>query len=335
MSLGIGIVGIGKHGMRYGRHLMAGEVEGAHLVAVQRRTNARGLEAAAELGVSYLPTVEDLCLHEGIGALIIASPPDAHVDAVRMAVQAGKACLIEKPLGRTSAEAEELLAVTQAPGAPLCTVAYPLRWNAVVREVRERLPELGVLRSLWIALRHKAPEDRSWRLDPDVAGGGVALDYGTHLFDLVRWLTGAEITAVRADVGRATDAAVESHLQALLTLHGAASDGGAVRVQIEALAGASGPSGRIDAVGTLAELTGDYRHGTLRKGFGKAELDLELPPLPAPLVGLTSAFVRAVGGADEPDLPAVADGVAGLRAAEACYRSAAGGEVVKLEAAAC
>ncbi|MHC5020421.1 MAG: Gfo/Idh/MocA family oxidoreductase [Planctomycetota bacterium] len=233
MSLGIGIVGIGKHGMRYGRHLMAGEVEGAHLVAVQRRTNARGLEAAAELGCSYLPTIEDLCLHERIGALIIASPPDAHVEAVRMAVQAGKACLIEKPLARTVAEAEELLAVTQAPGAPLCAVAHPLRWNAVVREVRERLPELGVLRSLWVALRHKAPEERSWRLDPKVAGGGVGLDYGTHLFDLVRWLTGAEITAVRADVGRSTDAAVESHLQALLTLHGAASDGGAVRVQVE------------------------------------------------------------------------------------------------------
>lgn len=335
MSLGIGIVGIGRHGMRYGRHLAAGEVEGAHLVAVQRRQNARGLEAAQELNCSYLPTVEDLCNHEGIGALIVASPPDAHLEAVRMALAAGKACLVEKPLARTVAEAEELAALAQVEGAPLCAVAYPLRWNAVVREVRERLAEIGSLRSLWLAMRHTAPEAGSWRLDPEVAGGGVGLDYGTHLIDLVRWLTGGEVTAVRADVGRSTDAAVESHLQAILTLHGASGDGGAVRVQLEALTGTAGPSGRIDAVGTRGELTGDFRHGTLHKGFGKADVDLELPVLPPPLVGLTSAFVRAVGGADEPDLPGPAAGVAGLRVADACYRSAAGGEVVKPEAPTC
>jgi predicted dehydrogenase len=296
-------------------------------VAIQRRDATAGADLARSLRCAFHATPAALVADPDVHAVIVASPPSAHVEHATAALDRGHACLIEKPLARSAAEAAFLAALAREPGAPLCALGYPLRFTPVVREVRARLAELGPLRSLWLATRHDGPGAGGWRDDPEVAGGGVILDLATHLFDLARWLSGAEFTAVRADVGRATERALESHVQVQATMHGAASDGGAVRVQIEALRGTAGRSGRLEAVGTLGQLVGDFRLGQLAKIYAKADVPLDLPKAAPPLVALLRAFVATLHGTPDPALPTCHDGLQGNVVAEACYRSAADGAV--------
>src|SRR5207247_849207 len=73
--------------------------------------------------------------------------------------------------------------------------AHTLRWNAVVRAIRERLPSLGPLRALYLNQRFEV-SSLPWLDDPRTAGGGIILHTGVHSFDLVRWVTGHEVARV-------------------------------------------------------------------------------------------------------------------------------------------
>ncbi|MCI0342073.1 MAG: Gfo/Idh/MocA family oxidoreductase [Planctomycetales bacterium] len=316
--IGIGILGLGVHGTRYARHLLAGDVPGARLVAVQRRNRTEG-EAFArrERGVRFHAEPEALLADPDVGLVIVTTPPDSHRTLAEAAGRRGIACLVEKPLARSRAEAEPLRG-RPARGPGLLACAFPLRWNPVLRALRERLPEAGELLSLTLSLRQERHPPGSWRHDPAVAGGGVLLDYGSHLVDLARWLTRLEILEARAALRRAPAEAAEDAFAASLAL---GPPGGPARViaSCEGVSGTPLRTGRVEVVGTRGALVADFRGGSLSRPGDAAPI--AVPPGPAPLAGILAAAVAAAGGEALPDLPTVGDGLAALAAVDSCYDS--------------
>ena len=72
----IALAGLGVHGARYARHLLAGDVCGATLAAVCRSDLARGREFAARHGVAVEPDVGSLARRPDVDAVVLALRPD-------------------------------------------------------------------------------------------------------------------------------------------------------------------------------------------------------------------------------------------------------------------
>ena len=94
--------------------------------------------------------------------------------------------LVEKPLGMSGAEAR---ALADAARGTASFVGYNYRFLPTFLEAAARIQrgELGALRSIDMMLGHggNPRSAEGWKLDPALAGGGVILDPGVHLFDLL------------------------------------------------------------------------------------------------------------------------------------------------------
>src|SRR5207248_4977597 len=104
MSIGIGLIGLGRHGGRYAQHLLDG-VTGCHLVAVSRRDRTAGQAFAQSAGVVFVPDWREMLERKDIDAIVVVTPPNVNHDICIAAAKAGKAILIEKPLAMTTEDA--------------------------------------------------------------------------------------------------------------------------------------------------------------------------------------------------------------------------------------
>ncbi|MCC6999805.1 MAG: Gfo/Idh/MocA family oxidoreductase [Deltaproteobacteria bacterium] len=322
---GVGLIGIGVHGARYARHLLAGDVAGARLVAVSRRDEAAGRRAAAGWGVPWLP-VADLMADPAVDVVVLAVEPGHHRALVTAALRAGKPVLVEKPLAPSGADARALLAEARSTGVPL-GVAHTLRYSQVARALhdRARAGAIGALHSLSLA-QHFEPSSHAWLDDP--AGGGSALNTGVHLIDLVRWLSGAEVLRVSAESARRVTRRTEDVFAAVLRLEGDRL------ATLNTSRGSTGRSGRIELTGETGQLCGDHVSGTLAEVRGRTTSALDPGPPVATVAAALADFVRALDAGAPPPIDAL-EGARNVLVVEACLRSAAqGGQSTAVEAVA-
>ena len=130
-------------------------------------------------------------------------PNDEHAAPCIAAAQAGKHILCEKPLGRTAAEARQMLDAVNAAGVKHMT-AFNYRFVPAIRQARN-LIESGALGRIyhfraaylqeWIMPHYNMP--MIWRLEKKAAGSGALGDLGAHIIDLGRFLVG-EMKSVSA-----------------------------------------------------------------------------------------------------------------------------------------
>src|SRR6266481_9854005 len=112
MALGVGIVGAGKHGERYLRHVA--DVPELRLVALVRRDRARGEAQARAYGCRFHGDAEQLIADADVDAVVLVVPPTLNAALASSAARAGKAILIEKPLATTLADCRRIAASTLA-----------------------------------------------------------------------------------------------------------------------------------------------------------------------------------------------------------------------------
>ena len=172
--VGIGVVGAGYWGPNLIRNFAAlGAVE---LVAIADRDPERlGRVAAQYPGVATVERIEDLLANERIRGIALVTPADTHFALARAVLAAGKGVFVEKPLARSVAECEELIALAAANGQVLM-VGHTFEYNAAVQYVEECIDKrelgeiyyiysqrlnLGVVRRDVNALWNLAPHDIS------------------------------------------------------------------------------------------------------------------------------------------------------------------------------
>ena len=191
--LGTGLIGM-FYTMTLHRHRGIDRVQ-----VVYSRTEERARTFAEEWDIPKWTTdlqaaIED----EETDGVVIGLPNDLHLEAAKLAAQAGKAVLCTKPLGRTADEAQQILnAVEKAGvfGGYLEDLVYPPKTLKALESVKN-----GALgRILWVRSRETHPGPHSdWFWDIDKAGGGAIVDMGCHCIEIIRNFIGKGIRPVEA-----------------------------------------------------------------------------------------------------------------------------------------
>ena len=314
--LGIGLIGVGRHGMRYARHLLH-DVPTASLKAVCRRHPEQGLDLPGAESVTVYGEVRALIDDPSVEAIIAVTPPVFSRDICRLAVLACKPVLIEKPLAASADDARAMVASARDAGVPMMT-AQTLRFDATIQEVRTRRAVIGRSERLRLTshIETKATP-------PNHAEGygkrGALIEIGIHMLDAVRFLTGDEVREVRCTMNQLPPAAPETIVSAQLVTQG----GTVCSLDIARLPGER--VGLAEWIGSQGQLQADWPRRRLRwtSGTGEIREEMECPPSQTVLATLT-AFLRAI----EEGTPMPITGEDGCRAveiAEACYRSAQAG----------
>lgn len=318
-QIGFGLVGLGVHGLRYARHLLE-DLPGARLVAVCRKDAVLGREWASAHGVRFLAEYQDLVADEEVDAVAVATPPDLNAAVTLAALEAGKPVLVEKPLAATLPEARSILAASRESGG-LVMVAQTLRWNAVVRSVKAEAATLGRLLMLALSQRFE-PSDRPWLDQP--GPGGILLNTGIHSFDLVRHLSGREITEVWCRTRRVETQRTPDTFVATLTLEGG------VLATVDNCRATAARSGRIELIGEKGQITGDHVLGIVHRIEGRDSFPLPLGnPVPTVRAALADFVQCALDSAPPP--VSVEDGLKALEVVMACRRSHSEQRVVSID----
>lgn len=251
---------------------------------------------------------------------VVAVPNACHAPVTAELLRAGLHVLVEKPMARSAAECDRMLEAAAAAGVVLA-VGHDFRHYPVARYARELFASglLGPVRR--VDVRQSAggrwPAVSTAVLSPE-SGGGVLLDFGVHLLDLLLWWLGdLRAAAYRDDA----EGGVESECECELVL----DTGVPVRMELS----------RTRALRDTAVV--ECERGTVELGvFDPAVIRLAVPGGSAVLAGavpdpeferapLRTVFARqlddvvaAVRGRREPLVP----GWQGRRAValvEACY----------------
>jgi predicted dehydrogenase len=326
MTTGIGIIGTGKHGERYLRHVA--DVPGLRLAALCRRDRARGEAQARAFGCRFHAEPEALLADRDVDAAILVLPPTVNERVAIAAARAGKALLIEKPLAPTLAACGAIAAAVAAAGVP-AMVAHTLRFNAVVAALAAARATVGPLHAAVLTQRFE-PSALGWLDRAAEAGGGIILHTGVHSFDLLRHLTGREAVRVTASAARVVTRETEDDFGALIEMAPAAAGGDPILAMVGGSRATAGRSGAIELAGRDGQLVGDHVHGTAARLVGTRS-----EPLPVgaavPTVLATLQELAAVLAARRPPAITLADGAAAVAIAEACYRSIAERRTVAVE----
>jgi 1,5-anhydro-D-fructose reductase (1,5-anhydro-D-mannitol-forming) len=184
------------------------KAEGSSLVAVMRRDGSKAADYARRHGVPrYYDSAAALVADPGVDAVYVATPPSSHLGLALLVADAGKPCLVEKPMALDHAECLQMVAAFETRGVPLF-VAHYRRALPRFLEARRLLQSgaIGTPTSVHIfqCNRLLTGEDaRAWRVDPAIAGGGLFLDLAPHGLDLLDFLLGpiVDVSGIAANTG--------------------------------------------------------------------------------------------------------------------------------------
>ncbi len=126
-----------------------------------------------------------------VDAACICAPPVHHRQLTLDLLGAGLDVLCEKPLALTVADAETMAACAQDNGRVLM-VSSKFRYVDDLMEARRRIVDGDVGRPVLyeITFCARIPAGGGWKMRPELAGGGVVMDNGSHVYDVLSMVQG-------------------------------------------------------------------------------------------------------------------------------------------------
>jgi predicted dehydrogenase len=179
-----------------------GLISEAHIRAYQHYTNRAQITVCCDVdpkkaaqraelarGARVVTAFEEVLADPDVDAVEICTPHHLHTDLVIAAALAGKHILCQKPLAKTLAECDAMIAAAQASGVTLFYGEMNRTMPAAVelkRAVEEgRIGRLVGLQGTYAHWQGGKYLSTAWRYDPQIAGGGQLLDGGIHYVDLM------------------------------------------------------------------------------------------------------------------------------------------------------
>jgi len=327
----VGIVGAGFMGTT---HAAGWAATPAKIAGFTAETQKEAASLAQSYNAKVYPSLDELILD--VDVVDICSPTHLHHGMVLKAAEAGKHIVCEKPLARTTGQAQEMVVACEKAGVQLL-VAHVVRFfpeyalaHSAVLEGQVGKP--AVIRLHRGSYRPKKPAG-NWFLDEEKSGG-ILMDLMIHDYDYARWVAGeVESVSARRVTELHPDAPVDYGLVILRHRSGALSH----------IAGAWAyppPTFR-----TLLEIAGDRgliefdSDGTapiqnlILKTSGSDAPDVALPSSPvseSPYTTQIKEFYSALAEGQTTRVSAT-DGLVAVQIAEAALESAHTGQPVKLE----
>jgi predicted dehydrogenase len=222
-KLRLALVGGGPGSFIGAMHRQAARLDDRYEVvsAVLSSDPGRCLSAGRELGLEedrIYYEVAEMCAAEaarpdGAEVTAIMTPNDSHFPFAKAALENGLDVICDKPMTNTVAEAENLVQIVRDTGLVFCLThnytGYPMVRQARAMVANGQLGEIRLVQVEYVQ-GGKAGEDDPdpadgpvpWRFDPARSGPSLVLgDIGSHAHNLVRFITGLEVTEVAAEVG--------------------------------------------------------------------------------------------------------------------------------------
>ena len=165
----------------------------------------------------------DALLKAGVDVLSVCLPPALHLPAAEAAAQAGAHVLMEKPIARTLAEADAMIAACRKGGVNLM-VGFTHHFYPEMLEARRLVSEgaigrpLIVLDNMSITYSFVLP----WYRDKEINGGGVFMCNAVHGFDRACWVLNQKVTGVSALVEPTVGRRAEDYGAAIARFDGGA-----------------------------------------------------------------------------------------------------------------
>ena len=177
--------------------------ENSQLTVVMDANFAVAKNVAEKYGARAVETIDELLADSEVDAVYIASPVFCHKEQCFAAAKAKKHILLEKPMGLTCAESQEIADFCEKAGVKL-GVGFMMRFHSYHQKIRELIGEgkLGEIVSARAQLTCWYPEiENCWRQNKALSGGGAMMDMGIHCIDLIRYITGLEPVEAAAMCG--------------------------------------------------------------------------------------------------------------------------------------
>lgn len=167
---------------------------GARLVGASTRDPAKFSAVQSQFRVPCMD-FQILCEHPDVDVIAICTPSGAHAPQAIAAARAGKHLIVEKPMAVNLDDADEMIRVCESERR-LLAVTFQRRTQPLFRRLKALVDDglLGkpLMASLVLPYQrtadyfHAAPWRGTWEMD----GGGVLINQGIHLIDILVWLWG-------------------------------------------------------------------------------------------------------------------------------------------------
>jgi predicted dehydrogenase/threonine dehydrogenase-like Zn-dependent dehydrogenase len=211
-------------------------------VAARRGTTATDVARAAGGEVDAVTDWRQVVKHPDVDLVLIGTRHDSHAEIAAAALRADKAVFVEKPLGLTRAQIDDVWEAGADADAPL-TIGFNRPFAPLSQRLHEELRQLR--EPLQLVIRVNAPlAAEHWLNDPE-QGGGRILGEGCHFFDYANWLCGVPLSVSAAAVRESGN--VRTVQSASVTVGYAG--GSVASVHYSGLGPASLPKERIEVLG--------------------------------------------------------------------------------------
>lgn len=171
----------------------------SELVGIWNRTRSKAEDWTHRHGHGKVfDSMESLLADPTIDIVYVATTPQCHHDQALAVAEAGKHCYLEKPIALSWDEAQDIKAAFDAHGTR-CFVAHYRRGMPRYKEVKRLLDSgvLGKVRGVQIIRTQRQtaeemlpPDQKPWRIRPEISGGSHFYEGDAHMLDLIDYLVG-------------------------------------------------------------------------------------------------------------------------------------------------
>lgn len=205
----VAVIGAGAMGRNHAR--VFSEMDGVELVAIADLFADAAEKLARRYGAIAYTDVVRLFDEQKPDAVTIAVPTVEHLAVAREAAARGIHMLIEKPIAFSVAEGQEIIEAAKQNNVVL-TIGHIERFNPAVTALKQHLAEGELGHIFQIDARRQGP------FPARVFDVGVVIDLAVHDLDIIRYVTGDEVTRVFAETERRIHGSHEDLLTGLVRL---------------------------------------------------------------------------------------------------------------------
>lgn len=328
----IGVIGFGGMGQLHTTNcLLMKDVE----VAVADTSSGAQLKAK-KMGIKEVyGDYRELIQKPTLNAVIITLPNFLHEESVGLAAEEGLDVFVEKPLGRTVQECQNIIQSTKKNGVKIM-VGFAQRFlkrNQILKNVIDN-GELGTVELAAYQMisggpfSHRFPPSPvpEWWFDRKKVGGGALLDTGCHMIDLLRWLLSDEMSVQNVILGYKLRLPMED--TAILSVR--FKKGTIAVLMVSWLSMAHHPVMKIDLHGTASSISSDSSAEqdirkiawTMSRNLARRLLKKEIEPYSAadnPYYKELRHFIDCIHQNKETSVTGI-DGLECARVIDAAYR---------------
>ncbi|MFT5046950.1 MAG: myo-inositol 2-dehydrogenase/D-chiro-inositol 1-dehydrogenase [Porticoccaceae bacterium] len=183
--LGIALLGSGRMADVYGPKINAHPK--LKLEAIFNPNFISAQKAASSYGGSASANLDDVLANKNVGAVVIATPTNTHLQYIEAAAKVGLPIYCEKPLDESLERVDQCLEVLDKHPVPFM-LGFNRRFDPDITALQEKVRSgsLGQLNFLMSTSREPSPPPLSY----SKACGGYFVDATIHDIDLVCWISG-------------------------------------------------------------------------------------------------------------------------------------------------